>query len=260
MPTIANSGSLALSPAGGDKPGVGGSAGGTGIGRGDGSGSGMNGANTGAGKTGVAKGADPAARSGISPSAGPGGAGSAPSGNPPIRGVDVSGGSSQVTLPSFGSDASTPDPVAAGHSSAKPRQTLGVTVVATANSGGAFEAYKNVLRGQTYTPYLDTSIGTVEMEFVEAVPSNQPGGLTSPQSIRTDLPDGLPHARMMVKCTVDASGNLRDLRVLESGTAEMNAKVVAALRGWKFQPAMRGTQPVEVTAILGFNIDTNDRF
>jgi hypothetical protein len=36
--------------------------------------------------------------------------------------------------------------------------------------------------------------------------------------------------------------------------------VIAALRGWKFQPAMRSNQPVEVTAILGFNIDTNDRF
>jgi hypothetical protein len=28
----------------------------------------------------------------------------------------------------------------------------------------------------------------------------------------------------------------------------------------KFQPAMRANQPVEVTAILGFGINTNDRF
>jgi outer membrane biosynthesis protein TonB len=40
----------------------------------------------------------------------------------------------------------------------------------------------------------------------------------------------------------------------------MTAKILAALRSWKFQPAMRGTQPVAVTAILGFGIDTNDRF
>ena len=40
----------------------------------------------------------------------------------------------------------------------------------------------------------------------------------------------------------------------------MTAKVLASLRGWKFQPAMRNSQPVEVTAIVGFGIDTNDRF
>ena len=60
--------------------------------------------------------------------------------------------------------------------------------------------------------------------------------------------------------TLDASGNVKNIHMLETGSAEMTAKLVAALRTWKFQPAMRGDQPVEVTAILGFNIDTNDRF
>ena len=64
---------------------------------------------------------------------------------------------------------------------------------------------------------------------------------------------------MVLTCTLDAAGNLKGLRVRETGPAEMTAKVVAALRSWKFQPAMRGDQPVEVTAILGFGIDTNDR-
>ena len=59
---------------------------------------------------------------------------------------------------------------------------------------------------------------------------------------------------------LDASGNVRNIRMLETGSAETTAKLVAALRTWKFQPATRGNQPVEVTAILGFNIDTNDRF
>jgi hypothetical protein len=34
---------------------------------------------------------------------------------------------------------------------------------------------------------------------------------------------------------------------------------MAALPSWKFRPAMRGNQPVEVNALLGFGIDTNDR-
>ena len=40
----------------------------------------------------------------------------------------------------------------------------------------------------------------------------------------------------------------------------MTSKVLAALSNWKFRPALRGSQPVEVNAILGFNIDTSDRF
>jgi hypothetical protein len=38
------------------------------------------------------------------------------------------------------------------------------------------------------------------------------------------------------------------------------AKIMAALPGWKFRPAQRGPQPVELNAILGFNINTNDRY
>jgi hypothetical protein len=36
----------------------------------------------------------------------------------------------------------------------------------------------------------------------------------------------------------------------------MTTKVLAALTNWKFRPVFRGDQPVEVNAILGFNIDT----
>jgi TonB family protein len=263
-----DTGALALSPAGGDKPGLGGAEGGTSIGRGKGPGSGMNGEGPGAGglntrKTGSEHGSDPNARAGISPTPGPGGAGNANAGNPPVPGVSVTGGSSVVTLPSFGSDSSGNDPSAPGRSSSTNHGSeLGVTIVASANSGGAFVPYKNLLRGETYTTYLTTSAGPVSMEFADEATASHTFGnaLTAPAPIRNDLPAGLPHARMMIKCTLDASGNLRNLRVLEPGPAEMTAKVIAAMRGWKFQPATRNNQPVEVTAILGFNIDTNDRF
>jgi hypothetical protein len=59
---------------------------------------------------------------------------------------------------------------------------------------------------------------------------------------------------------LDASGNLKNLQVLEPGPAAMTAKIMAALPNWKFRPAMRGTQPMEVDALLGFNIDTSDRY
>jgi hypothetical protein len=262
LPTTGGTGSLAMSPSGGDKSGLGGAGGGTGIGHGNGPGSSLSGEGGGAAKTGSGRGSDPSARGGISPTSGPGGAGSLPSGNPPVRGVDISGGSSIVTLPGFGSDPSPSDPSTPGRTALKPNQSLNVTVVATANSGGPFEPYKNVLKGEQYTTYVDTSLGTVVMQFADESASGHPfgGTLTAPVAIRTDLPEGLPRARMVVTCILDASGNIRGIRVLEAGPATMTARVIAALRAWKFQPAARGSQPIEVTAILGFGIDTNDRF
>jgi TonB family protein len=259
LPTSGGQGKLAMSPSGGDKPGLGNTGGGAGIARGNGPGSGMNGAGAGAGKSGSGNGSDPNSRSGISPNPGPGGAGNATSGTPPVPGVSVEGGTTSVTLPSFGSDSSGGDPSSPGRSSTKQRQALGVTIVATATSGGAFEPYKTLLHGEKYTTYFDTALGTVVAEFADGGSATR-GTISAPQGIRTDLPDGLPHVRMVVSCTLDASGNLRNLRVLEPGTADMTAKIMAALRSWKFQPAMRGDQPVEVRAILGFGIDTNDRF
>lgn len=263
LPPSTTSGSLAMSPAGGDKVGLGGNGGGSGIGRGTGTGSSVNNSGPGAAKSGNGRGSDANAHGGISNASGPGGAGNGTSGTPAVPGVDISGGSGVVTLPSFGSDPNGTDPTVAGRSSLKPHtDTLGVTIVATAGSGGVFEPYKNLLRGETYSTYVDTSIGTVVMEFAdEATAVHSFGGtLTAPVAVRTDLPQGLPQARMLVACTLDASGNVKNPHVLEPGPAPMTAKVLAALRSWKFQPAMRNSKPVEVTAILGFGVDTNDRF
>jgi hypothetical protein len=263
LPGSGGKGSLAMSPAGGDKPGLGGSGGGSSIGHGAGPGSGLAGEGSGAGKTGTGPGSDLNARGGISPTPGPGGAGDATTGTPTVPGVDVRGGSTTtvVTLPSFGSgDGSSP--TLPGRSSLKQQQQgPAITIVATSRSGGAFDFYGK-LPGDNYTVYVDTSIGTVVMQFAEVNPAAHPGGgaPVGPQGVRTDLPAGLPHARVVIKCQLDASGNLRNLQVLEPGPAAMTAKIMAALPSWKFRPAMRGAQPVEVNAILGFNIDTNDRY
>jgi hypothetical protein len=250
-----------MSPAGGGKPGIGGSGNGEGIGHGEGLGSGLAGTGSGAGKVDASHGSDANARGGISPTPGPGGAGSAPTGIPAVPGVDVRGGSSAiVTLPSFASDGSA-EANLPGRSTVKQQAGPAITIVATSRSGGAFDFYGK-LPGDNYTVYVDTSMGTVVMQFAEVNSGTHAaaGTLTGPQGIRTDLPPGLPHARFVVKCVLDASGNLKSFQVLEPGPAGMTAKIMAALPSWKFRPATRGVQPVEVNAILGFNIDTNDRY
>lgn len=261
LPTTGSKGATALSPSGKDNPGLGGNGGGASIGTGAGLGSGLKGEGSGAGKAGVGRGSDPSARGGISPSAGAGGSGNAATGSPTVPGVSISGGSTIVTLPSFGSDSAPQQGSPTSRPLGQQQQELNVTVVATATSGGAFEPYKNLLKGETYTTYLDTSAGTVVMEFADAGGA-RPGiaSLTAPQAIRTTLPGGLPHFRTVIACTLDSSGNLRVVRVLEPGPATLTSKVISALNSWKFQPAMRGNQAISVTAILGIGIDTNDRF
>jgi hypothetical protein len=250
-----------MSPAGGDKPGLGGSGEGSSIGQGNGPGSGMTGEGPGAGKSGESHGSDPNARTGISPTPGPGGAGSAPTGTPAVPGVDVRGGSTIVTLPSFGSDGGSGAPTVPSRSSAKEQKGPAITIVATSRSGGVFDFYGK-LPGDNYSVLVDTAIGNVVMQFSETNPNSAAayaGALIGPQGIRTDLPADLPRSRVVIKCRLDASGNLRGLQVLEPGPAAMTAKIMAALPSWKFRPAMRGAQPVEINAILGFNINTNDR-
>jgi TonB family protein len=80
--------------------------------------------------------------------------------------------------------------------------------------------------------------------------------LSPPEPMRADVPAGLPHSRVVIACVLDRAGVLRNLHILEPGSAEMDSRILAALPSWKFRPAQRGDQPVEVNAILGFNIDT----
>jgi hypothetical protein len=257
LPANAKPGVLAMSPAGGDKPGLGGSGGGSGLVHGEGSGSALNGAGTGGGKAGNSHGSDPNAKAGISATPGPGGAGNATSGTPAVPGVSVAGGSSMVTV-DFGSNVGSGNPSLPGRSSLKDRRSFGVTVQGTASSGGAFDFY-HLLPGATRTIYLDTSPPAV-MTYAEPANSHRTSGnLADPEPIHTDLPAGLPRVRLVITCVLDASGNLKNLHVLEAGSADMTAKAMAALPSWKFSPAMIGNQPAEVNAILGFNIDTNDR-
>jgi len=254
VPGKGGAGSLAMSPGGEDKSGLGGSGGGAGIGRGNGAGSGLQGEGPGAGKDGVGRGSDSTARAGLSPYPGPGGAGSGTKGSPPIPGVSVHGGST-ITLPSFGENGT--DATVAGRSSAASKHGLGITVIASSRAGGAFNFYDK-LKGDNYSIYIETSAGTAVMQFADpnSATHSYSQALTAPEPLRADLPAGLGRSRLVIACVLDRSGLIKNIRVLEAGGPDMTTKVLAALPSWKFRPVLRSDQPVEVNAILGFNIDT----
>jgi hypothetical protein len=164
-------------------------------------------------------------------------------------------GGSTITLPSFGppvGDTSS----GPGHSSVNNHKRSGITIQATSRSGGVFNYY-GLLKGDNYSIYVETSVGTAVMQYADASVAHAAGvPLTEPEPIRKDLPAGLRPTRVIIACVLDRSGVLKDMRILEPGAAETTSKILAALPSWKFRPAMRGNEPVEVNAIIGFGIDT----
>jgi TonB family protein len=203
------------------------------------------------------------AKNGISPYPGSGGAGTGAGGTPAVPGVSVKGGSNTsgaVTLPSFGS---APDQAnSPGRSSSNEHRGPGITIEASPRSGGAFNFYGRLNGDKIYTIYIETGLGTAVLEYADSTSSARryAGDLSAPEPIKSDLPANLRRSRLVINCVLDRSGALKNLQVLESSGSEMTSRVMAALPAWKFRPAMRGDQPVEVNAILGFGIDTNDRF
>jgi hypothetical protein len=175
---------------------------------------------------------------------------------PNTPGISVQGGSI-ITLPSFG--ASPNDPTAAAHSTdMSSHRGPGVTVVATPRSGGALSLYGALKGDRVYTTYLDTTLGTVVLQFAD--PTSDSGAYTedlnSPEPIRKSLPPSNSHTRVVISCTIDREGNLKNLKAVDGRSSLLTVKLLPALQTWRFRPVLRGDKPIEVTAILGFNIDT----
>jgi hypothetical protein len=254
VPSTNENGSIALSPKGTGDKGIGGSGGGTGSGKGNASGSGVDGRGPGSTLDGAGAGADLNAKNGTSKKSGPGGTGDGGAHSASPSGITISGGS--VTLPGFG-PANVPI-------STSPRKVLGprhppsITIVGSATSGGALNQYGALKGGKVYTIYIETRLGTAVLEFAEQPSSAQhfEADLTAPEPMQSEIPADVRNSRMIVSCVIGSDGVLRNLRVLESAAADMTAKVIAALQGWRFRPVLRGDQAIAVDAILGFDIDT----
>jgi len=111
---------------------------------------------------------------------------------------------------------------------------------------------------KVYTKYIPTGEGTVVMQFADATSATRAYSqeLTSPEVLVANLPVALNHSRIIIRCQLNDNGMLRDFHQIEADPGAPTNKVVAALASWKFIPAQRGNDPVEVNVLLGFNIDT----
>jgi len=171
--------------------------------------------------------------------------------------TSIEGGTTTINLPSFGSDGEGDVRNGPGHSSVKDRNGLGYTIKATSGSGGVFARYGQ-LKGDNYSIYIETSLGTAVMQYVDSnsAAHSYTVDLTAPVPIRDELPQELHSTRVVFACVLTRDGELKNMRVLESETPQAASKILAALQKWKFRPAFRGDEPVEVNAFLGFGIDT----
>ena len=243
---------LAMSPAG-SSPGAGSTGGGAGAAHGSGSGNSTSASGSGAAFTGAGKGADASPRNGTSSYAGPGGSGDRYRGAGHVPGVSVSGGNNVVTLPSFGGA----EPTSGGRSEVH-KNSNGITVVASPRAGGAMNFYGALKGDRVYTIYFKTGAGMVSLQFADPESAVHPytADLVAPQALRTDVPFDIPRARLVIKCVLDRTGLVKNVSILQSAGGEFERQMLAVLPNWKFSPAFRGSEPVEVNAILGFGIDT----
>ena len=58
-------------------------------------------------------------------------------------------------------------------------------------------------------------------------------------------------SRVVAYATVDAEGNLHNVRIIRGADPNTDSLVLASLRHWEFVPAFRDGQPVEVEALFG---------
>lgn len=160
-----------------------------------------------------------------------------------------------VSLDSFGPKIpASPSSSRERNTADPPRKPAPIVVVATGRSGGGLNSYGTFKSHTVYTVYFQTSAGLATLQFAEHAPSsNYKGDLTPPDALSTEVPPVPGGAGIVLSCLLDASGHVRDIRVVE-GAASHSQTVVEAVRSWRFHPALSAGQPVAVDALIGIGM------
>src|SRR5205823_4878606 len=81
----------------------------------------------------------------------------------------------------------------------------GITVVASARAGGAFNFYGALKGDKGYTIYFETGLGPTVLWYTDPASASHPYAedLVAPQIIRSDLPPDLQRSRLILACILD---------------------------------------------------------
>jgi hypothetical protein len=261
----------------GTGPGVGNGVGpgvgtGSGTGTGTGSGSGLNG--TGGGGTGNGTGTGSGSGPGRGEGSGSGtGTGSGPgSGINPFPGISIMGGTGNTGVVG-GTKSSQPGKPPG------PRPTYGMTIVATAASGGGLRDFGIFHNEQVFTVYIEmthspapapswtlqyallrrrtASSSTITLGASNAVQMQD--HVLAPFPIDKEEPQftseivARSEGRMMVAYVeITSEGKTENLRIVQSPNPLLNQPLLEALGKWTFRAAEMNGQAVAVKALVGF--------
>src|SRR5947209_14862290 len=101
----------------------------------------------------------------------------------------------------------------------------------------------------------------VRVEAMPAPPVNHPkrvgGDITAPTLIHTvDMPGlGRMESELVLNLWVDADGVPSHIRILQGGDLAQNEKIIAAVRQYRFLPAMEHGKPVLVEMNMEVSVD-----
>ncbi len=247
-------------PVGGQGVGTGG---GTGAATGAGPGTGIAGngpAATGAGP-GVGRGSGPGltAGRGAGKSGDPNGTGGTGSGNP-FPDVTIAGGPAHPANTSVRPPRTIP-----------PRQTYGMTIVATSSTGGGLKDYGVFKNEVVYTVYMDMNEADKvrqnwTLQYATITPPGQapPAAdavLVPPFPIAKPVPELRPEitarnvGRMIVAAgVITKEGKFGSLRIVQSPNPLMIEPALACLAKWTFEAAELNGEPIAVKVVVGIPI------
>ena len=107
--------------------------------------------------------------------------------------------------------------------------------------------------------YFALAVGAATAHAQVATPANLPPPVSPPKVLSGDdiIPPqcaGVANAEVKVEFVVTTDGDARDIHVLESPSDKHSACAVETVRGYKFLPAMRDGNAVQIKMVLTISV------
>jgi TonB family protein len=143
-----------------------------------------------------------------------------------------------------------------------------LTIASSGNSGGGLRDFGVFGSVSVFTDYFDVSGPGAPpappwvLQYALATPCCGPqDSIVPPLPVNEVLPSWpqdlvASHSgeTIVVYAVIDADGKLRDTRLIESPSSDLNNGLLAALAAWTFQPAEKNGKPWVVQALLGIPV------
>ena len=148
------------------------------------------------------------------------------------------------------------------------RSSYALTIASSGNSGGGLRDFGVFGNESVFTDYFDVSAPGAQpappwvLQYALATPCCDPqDSIVSPLPRNEVLPSWPPDLvasysgeTIVVYAVIDTDGKLRDTRLIESPSSDLNNALLAALAAWTFQPAEKNGQPSVVQVLLGIPV------